>query len=118
MNKKTDIISIDDIVKMTEVNENNIINKLRIKKELELKRKKDYNEELYRKCLKNIDYNVSINKFELLYNIPSRNESIKDYNFYESLIYIKKKLEKKDFIVSIILKNQSLYISWYHLFEE
>ena len=81
-----------------------------------IKSKQDKRKNIYKqlliKCYKHINFNAKRkHQYFCIFIVPVLNLGIPIIDINNCIYYIKKKLEKKDFKVTV-LENNSLYISW------
>jgi len=112
-------ISISTLYNNTNKNNHNnkpIINMEKIKY-AEKNRKKiifEQYEKLYNSCITKINYANDLHKDNLIFEIPLANWNLSDYNPIECLNFIEYELKKINF-ETLILNNNSIYISWKNL---
>ena len=99
------------------ITENNIdfnINNFIAKKEEKKKKLEEIYKKVFRMCLKKINTANKIDQVDIIYDVPDNIFRNPDYDTYECLQFLQKRLRKL-FLDALILSNKSIFISWINI---
>lgn len=107
------VISISTVVhtSSTSINDDDIVNKIKQKKQLMKDKNNEINNKLFQSCLNKINMAIDANLNNTIFEIKSSYFGYPEYKPDECLIFIKQKLEKKNFKINILYGNK-IFIDW------
>ena len=100
----------------TNISDDYIVNKIKTNKINENNKLTELYETIYKECLIKINTAVELNITDIIYTIGESYFGYKNYNSYESIKYIEKKLKQKNFL-TLIISHKNIFISWKNITE-
>lgn len=100
----------------TNISDDYIVDKIKTNKINENKKLTELYETIYKECLIKINTAVELNMTDIIYTIGESYFGYKNYNSYDSIKYIEKKLKEKNFL-TLIISHKNIFISWKNITE-
>ena len=111
----SNLLTVDTIVKSNgykmKINENDIINKIKLVKNTEKNKILQVYEEKYIQCLTNIDSSISYGLTDIIFSVNLGCFGVPNYDSVMCLKYIENKLKAKK-ILTMIISSTEIFISW------
>jgi hypothetical protein len=95
----------------TNISDDYIVNKIKSNKLNEINKLNELHETLYKECLIKINTAIELNFTDIVYTVGVSYFGYQNYNSYECIKFIEKKLKEKNFL-TLKLNYKDLFISW------
>lgn len=95
----------------TNISDDYIVGKIKSNKINEINKLNELYETLYKECLIKINTAIELNMTDIIYTVGLSYFGYKNYNTYECIGFIEKKLKEKNFL-TLKITHKDLFISW------
>ena len=95
----------------TNISDDYIVNKIKSNKTNQINKLNELHETLYKECLTKINTAIELNMTDIVYTVGMSYFGYKNYNTYECIKFIEKKLKEKNFL-TLKVTPKDLFISW------
>lgn len=90
-----------------------VVNKIKTTKQNEIVKTTDLYELKYNECMMYIDNAIDVGLTDIIFSVGISYFGYQNYNSYECLLYIEKKLKDNNFL-TLIKSRKDIFISWKH----
>lgn len=90
-----------------------VVNKIKTTKQNEIIKTTDLYELKYNECMMYIDNAIDVGLTDIIFSVGISYFGYQNYNSYECLLYIEKKLKDNNFL-TLIKSRKDIFISWKH----
>ena len=90
-----------------------VVNKIKTTKQNEIVKTTDLYELKYNECMMYIDNAIDVGLTDIIFSVGISYFGYQNYNSYECLLYMEKKLKDNNFL-TLIKSRKDIFISWKH----